>query len=139
VDLNSQPIELGRYDVITAIDTLVHVPDLAATSELLHDALRRGGLLFANFDVRPKSAENAWHLCDDDRPLRWTLHRAGFEQIESLDGFITRYREVSPRGLACQMRGARDLVTLRSPLRRWYRAVKQTTRARLRSRSFRSA
>jgi SAM-dependent methyltransferase len=140
VDLNSQRLDAVRYDVITAIDTLVHVPDIAGTSKQLHDALRPGGMLFANFDVRPKSTDNgnAWHLYDDDRPLRWTLHRAGFEEVESLDGLMTLYREVPPRGLAYEVRGARDLVMLRSPVRRWYRAVKQTARDRLRSRLSRS-
>jgi SAM-dependent methyltransferase len=124
LNLNHVTLEPGRYDVITAVDTLVHVPDLAATARMLHRALRPGGILFANFDVRPRTAENAWHLYDDDLPLRWTLQRIGFEPEESLDGMITRYRRVEPRGLSHAARGVRDLILLRSPLRPAYRSVK---------------
>ncbi|HEV2953850.1 MAG TPA: class I SAM-dependent methyltransferase [Candidatus Dormibacteraeota bacterium] len=121
IDLNQEPLPTAAFDVITAIDTLAHVPDLKSAAANLHRALKPGGMLFANFDVRPPSAENAWHLYDDDLPLRWILHRTGFEQVTSLDGFSIQYRRVPPRGLAHLIRGLRDLVLLRSPLRRAYR------------------
>jgi SAM-dependent methyltransferase len=124
LDLNDVPLGEGQYDVITAVDTLVHVPDLAATARQLHRALKPGGLLFANFDVRPRSAENSWHLYDNDLPLRWRLQRIGFEPRVSLDGMITCYKRVEPTGLAHQARGLRDAVLLRSPLRPAYRAAR---------------
>jgi|GEM_PF-439281 len=133
IDLNVEQLESGRYDVITAIDTLVHVPDIVATARELHRALKPGGLLFANFDVRPPTPENAWHLYADDLPLRWALHRVGFEPEESLDGMITRYRRVDPHGPLYWWRGARDLVLLRSPLRPTYRRLR-AWRARARAR-----
>jgi SAM-dependent methyltransferase len=117
IDLNNGGIGVGQYDVITAIDTLVHVPDVPHTARELHAALRPGGYLFANFDVRPRSDENAWHLYDDDLTLRWQLQRVGFEPEDSLDGMITRYRRVEPTGAAHVARGMRDAVLLRSPLR----------------------
>lgn len=126
IDLNVETLEPGRYDVITAIDTLVHVPDVAETGRLLHQALRPGGVLFANFDVRPPTAENAWHLYSDDLPLRWALQREGFEPEVSLDGMITRYRRVETGDLAHILRGARDIVLLRSPLRPAYRRIRST-------------
>ena len=124
IDLNVEALSPRRYDVITAIDTLVHVPDVGETARLLHRALRPGGTLFANFDVRPPTAENAWHLYSDDLPLRWALQRAGFEPEASLDGMITRYRRVETDGLAHLLRGARDTVLLRSPLRPAYRRLR---------------
>jgi SAM-dependent methyltransferase len=123
LDLNTARLADNRYDVITAVDTLVHIPDLARTLGLLHRALRPGGYLFANFDVRPPTAENAWHLYSDDLPLRWLLQRTGFEPEESVDGMVTRYRRVEPAGLPHQLRGMRDAVMLRSPLRRLARPV----------------
>ena len=117
LDLNRDRVPVDRYDVVTAIDTLVHVPDLAATVRDLHAAIRPGGHLLANFDVRPRTHENAWHLYSDDLPLRWTLHRAGFEPVESLDGQLLLYKRVEPKGTAHLARGMRDLVALRSPLR----------------------
>lgn len=128
IDLNQESLEPGRYDVITAIDTLVHVPDVAETVRVLHRALKPGGLLFANFDVRPPSPENAWHLYSNDLPLRFILQRTGFEPEASLDGMITRYRRVEPNGIAHFTRGVRDTVLLRSPLRATFRAVRDALR-----------
>lgn len=131
LDLNTTSPTPNTYDVITAIDTLVHVPDLPATARMLHAALRPGGLLFANFDVRPATKENAWHLYEDDLPLRFQLHRVGFEPEMNLDGMITRYRRVDPSGPAHAVRGLRDTVLLRSPLRPAYRTARASMRRRL--------
>lgn len=128
IDLNESGLAEGRYDVITAIDTLAHVPSVAATALLLHRALKPDGLLFTNFDVRPKAPENAWHLYDDDLPLRWQLQRAGFEPFVNFDGVIAGYRRVEPRGSAHTARGLRDLLLLRSPLRPAYRRVRDALR-----------
>jgi SAM-dependent methyltransferase len=124
IDLNQSELASQAYDVITAIDTLVHVPDVPHTARELHRALKPGGILFANFDVRPRTAENAWHLYSDDLPLRWQLQRAGFEPIVSLDGMITAYRRVEASSVAHRWRGARDLVMLRSPVRPAYRFLR---------------
>lgn len=124
IDLNSESIPIAQYDVITAIDSLAHVPDLPEVATQLHAALKPGGVLFANFDVRPKSPENAWHLYSNDLPLRWQLHRTGFEPEVSLDGMSTLYRRIEPSGLRYAACGARDLVLLRSPLRPLYRLAK---------------
>lgn len=124
LDLNLCELEGEAYDVITAIDTLVHVPDVAETVRQLHRAMKPDGILFANFDVRPPTPENAWHLYSDDLPLRWVLQRTGFEPVESLDGMITAYRRVEPSRVAHRLRGVRDLVMLRSPIRPAYRFLR---------------
>jgi len=124
IDLNVQALEPNRYDVITAVDTLFLVPDYSTAARALHTALKPGGILYANFDTRPPTPENAWHLYSDDLPLRWQLHRIGFEPEADLDGFATRYRRVEPRGLPHALRGVRDMVLLRSPLRPAYRRAR---------------
>jgi SAM-dependent methyltransferase len=124
LDLNATTPGPAQYDFITAIDTLVHVPDLPATASMLHRALKPGGYLFTNFDVRPPTPENAWHLYHDDLPLYWQLQRSGFEPVQNLDRRIVCYRRVEPVGLAHQFRGVRDSVLLRSPLRRAYRSTR---------------
>jgi SAM-dependent methyltransferase len=129
IDLNESRVDTNRYDVITAIDTLVHVPDLRATAHQLHAALRQGGLLFANFDVRPPSPENAWHLYHDDRALYWQLQRTGFEPVVNLDRRIMCYRRVDPSGAAHRLRGIRDTVLFRSPLRPAYRWARTKLRS----------
>lgn len=130
LDLNEVELEPEAYDVVTAIDTLVHVPDLAKTAATLHRSLRHGGLLFANFDVRPRSPENAWHLYSDDLPLRFLLQRTGFEPQARLDGMVTCYRRVEPSGLSHAARGVRDSIALRSPLRPLVRSVRSHARRR---------
>jgi ubiquinone/menaquinone biosynthesis C-methylase UbiE len=124
VDLNELIPGPANYDFVTAIDTLVHVPDLPSTARMLHRALKPGGYLFTNFDVRPPTPENAWHLYHDDVPLYWQLQRAGFEPVQNLDRRITCFQRVEPVGLEHRIRGVRDAVLLRSPLRPVYRSVR---------------
>jgi SAM-dependent methyltransferase len=124
IDLTQEELSPDSYDVITAIDTLHHVPNLDDVVPKLHAALRPGGLLFTNFEPRPATDENALHLYDDDLAPRWKLHRVGFEPEASLDGFVIRYRRTEPHGAMHGIRGARDLVLLRSPLRPAYRRLR---------------
>jgi SAM-dependent methyltransferase len=132
LDLVSAELETEHYDVITALDTLVLVPDLGATARDLHRALRPGGWLFANVDdVRPSTDENAWHLYDDDLVMRWAVQRAGFEPRAVLDGITRCYQKVDPTGWRHHARGARDALVLRSPVRRHARRVRWPTRAGL--------
>jgi SAM-dependent methyltransferase len=117
IDLNDEKLESGRYDVITALDTLVHIPDLADVVATLHDALRPGGWLVTNFDVRPPSPENAWHLYDDDLDLREVLHRAGFAPSGRFGGYVT-YRRVDPSDTSQQLRVLSDRLVFASRPRR---------------------
>ena len=131
IDLNSESLESEQYDVITALYTLVHVPDIAATARLLHRALKPDGVLFANFDVR-EPGDQPWFLYHDDLPLRWELQRAGFEPEDRFDHRMIRYRKVDPVGLAHRARGLRDAALLRGPLRPAYRQVRHSLVPRLR-------
>jgi SAM-dependent methyltransferase len=130
IDLNVATLEENRYDVITATDTLAHVPDFAQTARMLHKALKPGGLLFANFDTRPPSPENAWHLYADDLPLRWQLHRIGFEPIRTIEGVTIVYRRIEPAGVRHIVHAGRDYLLFRSPLRPTYRLLKSIVRRR---------
>jgi SAM-dependent methyltransferase len=115
IDLNTAILPTDTYDVVLAKDVLAHVPDFARTVAALHRSLRPNGLLIANFDTRPQSPENAWHLYDDDLPLRRTLQSIGFDPVSSIDGFIFIYRRVDPRAAAHVVRRARDSVLLGPP------------------------
>jgi len=95
---------------------------------MLHASLRPNGVLVANFDVRPPSAENAWHLYSDDLLLKFRLQRAGFEPIERLDRGFTVYRHVERDGIEDVARGIRDLVLLKSPLRPMVRRLRSVLR-----------
>jgi len=124
IDLGDEEIGTGRYDVITALDTLILVPDLADVVTGLHAALRPGGWLITNFDVRPPSPENAWHLYDDDLNLRAILHRAGFVPSgrfgdgSSSFGEYLVYRRADPAAAAQRLRVQLDRLVLTSRPRR---------------------
>ena len=124
-------LPVNSYHAIVAKDVLAHVPDYVETVTTLHRALKPGGLLVTNFDTRPVSKENAWHLYDDDLPLRRSLQNIGFEQIDAVDGYLIVYRGVRPTGLAHLIRRARNAV-LFGPPRRLYRRAK-VLRGRARS------
>ena len=117
IDLNDEKLESGRYDVITALDTLVHVPDLADVVADLHRALRPGGWLVTNFDVRPPSPENAWHLYEDDLDLRAIVRRAGFAPSGRFGQYVA-YRRVDPSDADQRLRVMLDQLVLTSRPRR---------------------
>jgi SAM-dependent methyltransferase len=127
IDLNDTPLPVSTYDAILAKDVLVHVPDFTETVTMLHRALKPGGLLITNFDTRQPTPENAWHLYDDDLPLRWTLQNVGFEQVQGVDGYLIVYRRVRPAGLAHLIRRTRNGI-LFGPPRRVYRQAKHAVR-----------
>lgn len=130
LDLNDVELQPGRYDVITAIDTLVHIPNIRSVVRDLHGALAPGGYLFANVAARPQTVENSQFLYDDELPVRRVIQRAGFEPVRSLDGMITQYRRVDASGPLHAMRGVRDAVLLSRA-----RPLARSVRDRLRGRS----
>jgi len=73
------------------------------------------GHLVANFDVRPPSPANAWHLYDDDAPLRWAIQRAGFAPVRLIDGFMWLYRAEPAGSPVTQLRTALAWARLASP------------------------
>jgi SAM-dependent methyltransferase len=123
VDLHAGSLPAGAFDVVTAIDTLAHVPDIHRTGRELHAALRPGGLLVANLDIRKPAPETAWHLYDDDLRARHDLHRAGFRPIARLRYGLVVYRRVDDAGVARLVRTAGDWFRLASPPRRLARRI----------------
>lgn len=121
------PAELGEdaFDLVTALDVMVHVPDPAETAERLYRALRPGGLLIANYDVRRRSRSSAWHLYEDDLPLRWAVERAGFRPETLIDGVLWVYRAVPTDTRAWRLRTAWAWVRLASPPATAVRAVRR--------------
>jgi SAM-dependent methyltransferase len=130
IDLNEEKLQTGRYDVITALDTLTHIPDLANVTASLHSALRPGGWLVANFDTRPPSPENAAFLYDDDLDPRAILHRAGFAPSGRFGPYVT-YRRADPSDTSQQLRVLFDRLILTSRPRRLIRHQRRRLAAAL--------
>jgi hypothetical protein len=114
--LVSEGLPRDHYDVATAIDSLMFVPQLPAAACKIRGAVRTNGLLFANFDTR-RDASAGWDiLYHDDLWLRRRLQEAGFEPERKLGYGVRRYRAVADRGISHTARRARD--DLLFPLRR---------------------
>ncbi len=125
LDLHDRGLPAGAYDVVTAIDTLAHVPDVYETCRQLHAALGPDGVLVANFDIRAPAAGTAWHLYTDAlRPL-FELRRAGFVPIGPVGYGLTGYRKVRAHGVRHAARTVRAWAVLVSPARRLVRTVSQ--------------
>jgi len=105
----------GPYDVITAIDTLAHVPDIRTTATTLWHALARGGFLVAGLDARPPSPENAWHLQDDELECRYLLQRVGFRPEHRLGSMLIAYRRVDPSSIGHRCRAVPEWLAFGSP------------------------
>jgi len=117
----------GAYDLVTALDVMVHVPpsELDETVRRVHRALRPGGLFVTSYDVRRRARNNAWHLYDDDLPLRWAVQRAGLVPVELLDGIVWTYRAVATDGTSWRLRKAGYWLRLASPPARALRRVRR--------------
>lgn len=120
VDLNHDLLEQDAYTVVTAIQTLGHVPNLARTAGELHAALTPEGLLYADVDARPRTP-GVTLLYEDDLPCRAMIRRSGFVQQRNLDGATIRYRRTEPSGLVHALRALCDRVTLGGARRTWRR------------------
>jgi SAM-dependent methyltransferase len=114
-----------EFDLITALDVMAHVPDPAETAQRLRRALHTGGLFVANFDVRRQSPQNAWHLYEDDLPLRWSVQRAGFVPVGLIDGILWVYRAAPTTGFMARARTALAWARLASPVAKAVRASRR--------------
>ncbi len=92
-DVAREPLPDAAFDLITAFDVIVHVPDVPDTLAQLNRALRPGGHLVFNIDDRPMTERTAWHLYSEQYPILRQVRRAGFERLPKID-FFHVYRKV---------------------------------------------
>jgi SAM-dependent methyltransferase len=99
-DTSKEPLPDNSFDVITACDVMVHVPDPRATLIQLHRALKVGGYLFFNVDARPQpSRETQWHLYPFAYPILRPVRAVGFTREPKLE-FFHAYRKLADNGAA---------------------------------------
>lgn len=93
-DTSTDELPPNTFDLITACDVMVHVPDPRATLMQLHRALKVGGYLVFNVDSRPKpSRETQWHLYPFAYPILQPVRAVGFAREPRLE-FFHIYRKV---------------------------------------------
>jgi len=116
-NLEAGTLPTGHYDVVTAIDSLAHVPDFDATARELHRIIRPGGWLLADFDVRKQGPdESAWHLYENELDLEYRQQRVGFVRRGKLGGVLLCYQRVDPGSIAHRVRTIRDGIILQPPV-----------------------
>jgi 2-polyprenyl-3-methyl-5-hydroxy-6-metoxy-1,4-benzoquinol methylase len=106
INLNDAKLPDCAFDVVTAFDVLVHVPDFDATAEQLHRTIKPNGWLFANFDTRSRDEASSWHLHNNEFDLVRRLKRAGFVTRHVIGGFLGCYQRVESDTLIHRVRNS---------------------------------
>ena len=91
-DLNDGGLPAEHFDLITACDVMVHVPDPVATLRMLHRALKPHGLLIFNVDASPGGPP--WHLYPYAYPVLRPVRGIGFRRLPRL-AFFHVYRKIN--------------------------------------------
>ena len=97
IDLKMEQLGSEQYDLITAFNTMAHVPDVEETLHMLRTALRTRGKLIFDVDARKKSQGNEWHLYETNSSVIRQVRRLGFAQMLSVGSlYVYERRELSP-------------------------------------------
>ena len=124
IDLNDEQLAACGYDVITALDTLILIPDLAGVAAGLHAALRPGGWLITNFDVRPRrrrmpgTSTTTTSTSGRSCTARGSCGPGRFGDPSSSFGEYLVYRRADPGAAAQRLRVQLDRLVLTSRPRR---------------------
>jgi SAM-dependent methyltransferase len=91
IDLNKDKLEERRYDLITAFNTMAHVPDVRQAVAELRGALRPGGLLVFDIDARKPAPGNEWFLYQHPYQVLRGIRALGFTRMTPI-GAMQVYR-----------------------------------------------
>lgn len=94
IDLNSETLDTEAYDLITAFNTMAHVPRVSETLSLLRTALRPSGLLVFDIDSRKRGTGDEWHLYETDGPILRVTRKAGFVRRPDIAGALYAFERV---------------------------------------------
>lgn len=84
---SQEQLPAETFDLITAFDVMVHVPNMSATLAMLHRSLKPGGYLVFNIDNRERSLANEPHLYQEQYPILGKVRRAGFRRLPKIAFF----------------------------------------------------
>lgn len=98
-DTSRDELPPDTFDLITACDVMVHVPDPHMILTQLHRSLKVGGYFVFNVDSRPKpSRQTQWHLYRFAYPILRPVRAVGFSSEPKLE-FFHVYRKVAQNPL----------------------------------------
>jgi SAM-dependent methyltransferase len=109
IDLNKDKLEEGRYDLITAFNTMAHVPDVRQTVSELRAALRPGGLLVFDIDARKPAPGNEWFLYQHPYQVLRGIRALGYARMTPI-GAMHVYRRAERGRLGARYVAAADLL-----------------------------
>src|SRR5665213_1808360 len=81
IDLNRDTLEERRYELITAFNTMAHVPNVRQTISELRTALKPEGLLVFDIDARKPAPGNEWFLYEHPYQVLRGIRALGFTRM----------------------------------------------------------
>lgn len=123
-ELTTDELPEATFDLITAFDVMVHVPNIAETLKKLRRALKPGGYLIFNIDNRPLTPKTEWHLYQEQYPILGQIRTIGFRRHPKIS-FFHCYQKVDRSAtntflIRCydQVRYNRYITAVGNPIRR---------------------
>lgn len=113
IDLKTTALEPQRYDMISAVDVLEHVPDPLETLEQITNALVPGGLLVFDLIASKPDAERPFHLLRSKYPIRSRIRGLGYSLVESFQKYLV-YRKSGRSPFSNQLIGGWDRLRWRT-------------------------
>jgi 2-polyprenyl-3-methyl-5-hydroxy-6-metoxy-1,4-benzoquinol methylase len=91
IDLNKNTLEERRYELITAFNTMAHVPNVRQTISEIRTALKPDGLLVFDIDARKPAPRNEWFLYEHPYQVLRGIRALGFTRMPPI-GAMQVYR-----------------------------------------------
>jgi SAM-dependent methyltransferase len=107
--LNTDKLEPRQYDLITAFNTMAHVPDVLRTVSELRAALKPGGLLIFDIDARKPTPGNEWFLYQHPYQVLRGIRALGFARLRPI-GAMHVYRRAERGHLGVRRVAAADYL-----------------------------
>jgi 2-polyprenyl-3-methyl-5-hydroxy-6-metoxy-1,4-benzoquinol methylase len=130
-DTAKDELPAESFDLITAFDVMVHVPDIEETLVKLRRALKPGGYLVFNIDNLPKTRRTQWHLYAEQYPILGKIRTLGFRRHPKIIYFhVYQKLERTPLNAAMikrldQLRYNKYVTMIGNPTRRVVRYLNQ--------------
>jgi 2-polyprenyl-3-methyl-5-hydroxy-6-metoxy-1,4-benzoquinol methylase len=99
----------NAFNVITAFDVLVHIPDILPTLVELNQSLQADGLLIFNIDSRPlNNPRTEYHFFEHHYPIIRHVQAAGFQRRPKIYGGFYVYQKVTRPSIVNHLIGLVD-------------------------------
>jgi 2-polyprenyl-3-methyl-5-hydroxy-6-metoxy-1,4-benzoquinol methylase len=109
IDLNKDKLQERQYDLITAFNTMAHVPDVLQTVSELRGALKPGGLLVFDIDARKPAPGNEWFLYQHPYQVLRGIRALGFSRMRPI-GAMHVYKRAERGQLGARRVAAADYL-----------------------------